>query len=205
MPPVAVMPVVAMPMVIAAHPARTVMGQDDPAMAVRVVVIIWRIAAMEVVPVAESKAAAVEAASMEAAVESATMESTSVKSTAVEPAATVTATAVTTPTMAAADLRDQPIGSVRARWHPARIDQRHRIGALAGRRRQHHDRNSSHAPAADKSAPGFCNTRHCETSLNGRRARGPCTDRLGALHPSSLPRPDWNARPERAMNARVKS
>jgi hypothetical protein len=121
MPPVAVMPVVAMPMVIAAHPARAVMRQDDPAMAVRVVVIIWRIAAMEVMPVAEAKAAAVEAASMEAAVESATMESTAMKPTAVEPAATMTTAAMTaptmttTPTMAAADLRDQPTGSVRAR------------------------------------------------------------------------------------------
>jgi hypothetical protein len=187
MPPVAVMPVVAMPMVIAAHPARTVMRQHDPAMAVRVVVIIWRIAAMEVMPVAEAKAAAVEAASMEAAVESATMESTAMKPTAVEPAATMTTAAMTaptmttTPTMAAADLRDQPTGSVRARWHPARIDQRHRIGALAGRRRQHQDRNShrnsSHAPAADKSAPGICNTRHCDISLNGRRARGPYNGR----------------------------
>jgi hypothetical protein len=90
------------------------------------------------------------------------MEAAAVKtSTAVEPAATVTSAM----TAAAVDLRDQRVRNMRARWRAACTDRRHRVGTLNGGRRQHEYRRSRQATAADNSAPGIFNLRHCETSL----------------------------------------
>ncbi len=85
-----VVPVVAMPvMAIAADPARTVIGQDNPAARIIVAVVIRRavIAAVEMVPVSEAEAAAMKAAVEATAVKTSAMEASSVKSTAMETAA----------------------------------------------------------------------------------------------------------------------
>jgi len=92
--PVAAMPVMTAPMVIAADPARAVIGQDNPAARVIITVIIGRsvivATAVEMVPVREAEAAAMEAAAMKSStVETAAMKrhAANVKATSVETSA----------------------------------------------------------------------------------------------------------------------
>jgi len=148
-----------------ADATRAVIGPDDPAAAVRVIIVVRRIEApVKVVPVkvlvvrepAMAKAAAVQNM---CAPEAAAMKrrTTAMEASAVETSATMAA-------MPAADLGRDPAGSVFRRGRTARIDQRKRLGALArcGRQREH--RGSRKAQATDKAAPGISNLHHCVRS-----------------------------------------
>jgi len=88
-----------------------------------------------------STSAAVETA---AAMASTTVATTTVTSTA------MTSTSMTATAMTAADFARQPIGDMLRCRRRAWIDQRKRLRALAGGRRQHQGRDSRKAPTTDE-------------------------------------------------------
>jgi hypothetical protein len=187
--PVMVTPIVVMPMAIVADPARSVISPDHPAVAVRVIIIGRRVIKVPVkmMPVCEPESAVAEAATVEsmtamkpaavehgaAAVETTTMEAAAMKSaSAMETAASMTSTAVpaapvpsaTMAATAAADFGGLPIRDVFCDRHSTGIDQRKRLSALAGCRRQHQRRGGREAERTDKAtdnaAPWIWNLHH---------------------------------------------
>ena len=155
------------PVPMVADAARAVVGPDDPAATMRVVVIRVIIVIRPIeVPVkvavpepAMAKAAAVKnmRGSEAAAVKrrAATMEASTVETAATMAAATMAASA-----MPAASLDGQPVrGEFRGGRH-ARIDQRKRLCALASYGRQRKHRGSRNAQATEKTALGIWNLHH---------------------------------------------
>ena len=155
------------PVPMVADAARAVVGPDDPAATMRVVVIRVIIVIRPIeVPVkvavpepAMAKAAAVKnmRGSEAAAVKrrAATMEASTV-----ETAATMAASATAASAMPAASLDGQPVrGEFRGGRH-ARIDQRKRLCALASYGRQRKHRGSRNAQATEKTALGIWNLHH---------------------------------------------
>jgi hypothetical protein len=123
------MAVVMTPVAMVTDAPQAVRGPDHPA--IRISVIRRRIveAVMEMVPelvVPERKAVMAESAAMKrrAAKTAAAM--------VVTPTAMVTAAAMATTAMPATDFGYESFGSVFRRWHGGRVDQRQRLGALAG-------------------------------------------------------------------------
>jgi hypothetical protein len=153
-----------------ADAARAVVGPDDPAAAVpviiRVIIVVRRIEApvkevSVVVPEREpamAKAAAVEnmRGSESAAVDhgAASSEAAAMNRRAAGTEAAVETSAAMA-AMPAADFGRKSAGSIFRCGHHARIDQRKRLRALArcGRQREH--RGSRKAQATDKAAPGI--------------------------------------------------
>src|ERR1700694_699766 len=161
----------AVPVAVVTDAAWTVIGQDDPAATVRVIivrVIIIRpieVPVKAVVPEREpavAKAAAAEnmTGAKPAAMKHhpATSEAAAMKgraATVEPPAATMPATP-----MPAADFGRQPLGGIFRRGHRARVDQRQRLRALVSCGRQHQHRGSRKAQATDEAAPGIWNLHH---------------------------------------------
>ncbi len=146
---------------------RTVIGPDDVAAVVRIIVI-GRAAvegvSMKTVPViaavtipAEMRAAAMQASNAEAAAtEAAGPKCTAVK--AATEATTMKSTTVESTDMAAAstaapaDIDQQSTGGLRSGRRCARIEQRHRVRAPVGRNRQHQHHDSRKREARNERA-----------------------------------------------------
>src|ERR1700694_5643421 len=157
----------AVPVAVVTDAAWTVIGQDDPAATVRVIivrVIIIRpieVPVKAVVPEREpavARAAAAEnmTGAKPAAMKHhpATSEAAAVKggAAATEAAASTPAVETSAATMAAtampaADFGRQPLGGIFRRGHSARVDQRQRLRALVSCGRQHQHRGSRKAQA----------------------------------------------------------
>jgi hypothetical protein len=157
------------PMAVVTDAARTVIGPDDPAAAVRVIIVGRRIVEVPVkAMVPEREPAVAKAAVAEnmtgakpAAMKHSTTSSDAAASTttAMETAAaTMAATAV--PAMSATDFGRQPPGSVFRCGRYPRIDQRQRLRALVSCGRQHQHRGSRKTQATDNTAPEICNLHH---------------------------------------------
>jgi hypothetical protein len=186
--PVMVTPVMmVMPVAIVADPAQAIIGPDQPAAVVRIiirVVVIRRVEVPMKAVVPKRKPAVAEAAPVEnmsgaksAAVEhgATAVETAAVKrrTSTMETAATVktastvaSPTAMTTTAMAAtaADFGRQPVGAVCRGRRRGRTDQRQRFCALAGCGRQHQHRGRRKPQrtnkGADQPAPGIWNFHH---------------------------------------------
>jgi hypothetical protein len=169
-------PVVVAPVAMVTDAPRAIIGPDDPAVTVRVIIVGRRIVEVlvkAVVVVPEREAAVVKAATMEN-MSGSNPGATKHRATASEDAAvndctagfnTYAAVGTVTPTaMAAVDFGRQPAGGVFRCGHGTRIDQRQRFCALARCNRQHQHRGSRKAQttdkATDKAAPGIWNLRH---------------------------------------------
>lgn len=177
--PAVMAPVVMMPRAIAADLARTVIGPDDPAVRVRVIIIGRRIVEVPVKAVvperepAVAKAPAMEnmTASKPAAVKygAATTEAPAVEGRAAAvkaaSAAVKTAAAMATAMSAAAfDFRRQSAGRVFGGRRRTWIDQRKRLGAFTRRSGEHQHRGSRKAQRTERAtgdaAPRIWNLQH---------------------------------------------
>lgn len=195
MPTVVITPVVmpvmpAVPMAEVADAARTVIGPDDVAAPIRIVVVAVVIGSIEApmveeVPVrperesAMAKAAAVEnmTAAEATAVEEPAAASTEMHAmtTAAVEAAMTTAAAVTAAAMASAHVSDQSVGHRFRGRRRAWTDRRQRVCALDRGRRQDEYRRSGEAQATDKPAPGIWNLGHSSTPFTlGVESPGAC-------------------------------
>jgi hypothetical protein len=183
MPAVVMTPVVmpAVPMAEVADTARTVIGPDDVAAPIGIIIgrsVIRgseKAPVVEEAPVPERKSTVAKAAAMEYG---ATAEAAAVKDVAAAPAATemhamtatpaaemhtmtTTAAAVTaSAAMASAHLGDQSLGDGFRGGRRAWTDRRQRVRALARGGRQHEYRRRGEAQATDKSASGIWNLGH---------------------------------------------
>jgi hypothetical protein len=167
-----VAPVVAMPVAIAADPARAVIGPDHPALAVRVVIIGGRVEEppVETMAVHEAKAAATENMSRTkpATVEhgAAGSESTDMDGPAAATVETTASTASSPATAAAmaADFGRQSVRDMFCRGRRTRIDQRQRFRALARHSGEYkyRGRREPERPnkAPDQATPGIQNFHH---------------------------------------------
>jgi hypothetical protein len=109
----------------------------------------------------KGRAAAAEAAPMKrcpAATEAAAVETAATAATEADSTPAVE-TAATTAAVPVADF-NQPVRGVFRGGHRARIDQRKRLGALAGYGRQREHSGSRKSQATDKAAPGIWNLHH---------------------------------------------
>lgn len=177
MPPV----VVVAPVAVVADTARTIIGHDDAAAGIRVIgVIVVRVIiviasgkeAPEVVAVVEPMAAMTEAgrANATAGERWGGAERTAMNGRAAPDAAAPAPTVSTAmaATVAAADLRRQPVGGDFGRSRSPWIDQRQRLRALAGGGRKAQERRGREAQksegesegAADPATSDICHFQH---------------------------------------------
>lgn len=178
MPAMVMTPVVmpAVPMAEVADTARAVIGPDDVAAPIAIIIgrsVIIRgseeAPMVEEAPMPECEPAVAKSAAMEHVTAA---EAPAVKDVAAAPASAemhaMTTAAVTAAAAMAAHFGDQSLGDGFCGWHRAWTDRRQRVRALARGGRKHEYRRCGEAQATHKSAPGIWNLGHSDSLHCGR-------------------------------------